>query len=103
VASYVVGSLTVAGGVFMVAISLVACRHNEPRLSGRLIAVGVLHGAVWLAIGVAVLVRNAMSSPATGLAFISAVAAIAIASNLLGCPIWWKRIGDPDAWRGKAP
>jgi hypothetical protein len=99
---YAVSIFTVALGFFFVATSLVAWHRIEPRPMGPLIAVGVLNGSLWLASGGALLFRSALSSTATRLALIIGLATIAIAMNALGWPIWWKRLGDPDAWRGKA-
>jgi peptidoglycan/LPS O-acetylase OafA/YrhL len=101
VASYIGGVWIAIWGLLIVAVSLIAPTKVEPRPRRRWIAIGVLHGAFWLVIGCGLLIQKAVPSLWSPVVMLVAMGAVLVAWSVIGWPMWWRHLGDPDAWRGK--
>ena len=81
----IISGLILAWGLFWVVATLVVSSRVKPRPSSRKVALGVLHGVVWLVIG-GWLLAQALSPVVPLLFVLVAPAAVVVVINLLGSP-----------------
>jgi hypothetical protein len=99
---YVVSNLLLAFGAVIVTAVLVAVSRSDPPPSRRSVVGAALHGVMWVFIGAGLLIGRITASfgPIVALGF--AGAGIGFASAITAGLAPFRRIGDPEAWRGSA-
>src|SRR5207237_668454 len=96
----------VAIGTFFVAIILLGgrqLRRQDQRYAPRQLALLVMCMLWWMSLGLSFIVAQAARSSTPSLPLLIPTGLVLVSWNLLGWPVWWRRLGDANAWHGDAP
>jgi heme A synthase len=105
VIGYIVGVLFILFGLGWLALLGLAARRATEPLPRRAVAALLLRSAFHVLLGAAFVVSEATSSPLGSpplAAFVFAALAAVLAMNFVTWPALWRRLGDPNAWRGQS-